>query len=82
MLTGVASQFGGGSHYQRTPRRPLLEVGHRMVGEVRLQHVSDCFRVEHPAARDQENAAQWRLRSCHSDLCACGQPLPQMPEYW
>jgi Transposase DDE domain group 1 len=48
-----ASQFGSGGHYKRAPRRPLLEVGHRMVGEIRLQHVSHCFRVEHLAVRDQ-----------------------------
>ena len=53
VLAGEASQFGGGRHHERTPWRPVLEIGHRVVGQVRLEHVSHCLRVEHAAGRDQ-----------------------------
>jgi len=29
LLAGESGWFGGGSHDQATPRRPVLEVGHR-----------------------------------------------------
>ena len=44
--------IGGGRH-QGTPRRPVLEIGHRLVGQIRLEHVAHRLRVEHTAYRDQ-----------------------------
>jgi len=45
--------IGGGRHHQGTPRRPVLEIGHRLVGQIRLEHVAHRLRVEHAAGRDQ-----------------------------
>ena len=40
------SQFDGGSDHWWTPRRPTLEIGHRLIGEIRLKHLSHRLRVE------------------------------------
>jgi hypothetical protein len=53
VLPGEAGQFGRGSYHQWPPRWPMLEVGDRMAGEIRPQHVSHCLRVEQAARRDQ-----------------------------
>jgi hypothetical protein len=53
VLAGETGQFGGGSYHERTPRRPVLEIGHWLVGQIWLKHVSDRLRVEHAAGRDQ-----------------------------
>jgi hypothetical protein len=53
MLAGETGQFGGGGHHQRPPRWPMLEVGHRIVGEIGPQHGAHCFRAEQAAGRDQ-----------------------------
>lgn len=58
VLAGESGWFGGGGHGQVTPRRPVLEVGHRVVGGVGLRHVARRFGVEHAAGWDQ--AAQVR----------------------
>src|SRR5580693_2430696 len=52
VLAGKAGQFGGGSHYEWTPWRPVLEIGRRVVGQVRLEHVSRGLRVEYTTGRD------------------------------
>ena len=57
VLAGEPCQFRGGGHDQPAPQRPLLDVGHRIVGEVRPQHVAHRFWIEHAAVRDQ--AAQF-----------------------
>jgi hypothetical protein len=31
VLAGETGQFGGGRHHERTPRRPVLEIGHTFV---------------------------------------------------
>ena len=53
MLPSAAGQLNCGSYHQRPPRWPILEVGDRMVGEIRPQHVPHCLRVEQAARRDQ-----------------------------
>lgn len=58
VLAGESGWFGGGGHDHATPRRPVLEVGHRVVGEVGLQHVARRSGVEHAAGWDQ--AGQFR----------------------
>lgn len=60
MLAGEAGQFRGGSHHQRPPRWPMLEVGDRMVGEISPQHVSHCLRIEQAARRDQKTQLSGR----------------------
>jgi hypothetical protein len=49
----TAVQIGRVRRHQGTPRRPVLEIGHRVVGRIGLEHVSHCLRVEHAAGRDQ-----------------------------
>jgi hypothetical protein len=53
VLAGEAGQFRCGRHHHGTPRRPVLEIGHRMVGQIGLEHVSHCLRVEHATGRNQ-----------------------------
>jgi hypothetical protein len=40
--------------HERAPRRPVLEIGDRMVGKIRPKHVSQGIRVEYTAEWDQE----------------------------
>ena len=53
VLAGEAGQFPGGRHHQGTPRRPMLEIGHGLAGQIGLEHVSHCLRVEHASGWDQ-----------------------------
>jgi hypothetical protein len=54
VLAGKPSQFGSGSSHERAPRRPVLEIGDRMVGKIRPKHVSHRLRVEYTAEWDQQ----------------------------
>jgi hypothetical protein len=79
MLAGLTGQLGGGRHDQRPPRRPMLEIGHRMIVEIRPQHVTHGLWIEQPGTRSQRQQfrrvavlpapkvpfSQMITRSCH-----------------
>jgi hypothetical protein len=72
MPAGKAGQLRSGGHDQGPPRQPVLEIEHRMVSEVELEHVPNGLWVEEPGIRDQ--GQQFRRGGCLA--CAEGAVQP------
>jgi hypothetical protein len=66
VLAGESGWFGGGGHDQATPRQPVLEVGHRVVGEVGAAACSPPFRGRTRGWMGSGRAVPRLWRSCRS----------------